>query len=76
MEFVHVRCEGNKCADYISKLGRVQGKQTIRVMVPTNELVKLLKADMQGVTGVTYLREINLYFNFFFLYNQKKKTLI
>lgn len=47
---MHVLREGNKCVDYMSKLGRVQEEQGMRVMVPTNELVQLLKADMQGVS--------------------------
>ena len=49
LDLVHVLREGNKCADYLSKLGRIQGEQLMRVMVPTNELVDLLKADMQGI---------------------------
>lgn len=39
LELVHVRREENKCADYMSKLGRVQGDQAVRVMVPMNELM-------------------------------------
>ena len=49
LELLHVKREGNKCADYLSKLGRTQGEQLMRVMVPSNELVQLIKADMKGV---------------------------
>ncbi|KAM7494023.1 hypothetical protein LguiB_028632 [Lonicera macranthoides] len=49
LEIKHVHCEGNKCADYMAKLGKVQGEQYMKVLVPPNELVQLLKADMQGV---------------------------
>lgn len=35
LEPVHVLREGNKCADYMSMLGRVQNKQAMCVMVPT-----------------------------------------
>ncbi|KAM7475367.1 hypothetical protein LguiB_022610 [Lonicera macranthoides] len=49
LDLIHVLKKGNKCADYMSKLGRVQGEQAMRVVVPTNELLQLLKADMQGI---------------------------
>lgn len=49
LDLIHVHCEGNKCADYMNKLGRVQGKKIVRIIMPTNELVQLLKADMQDV---------------------------
>ncbi|KAM7471142.1 hypothetical protein LguiA_009325 [Lonicera macranthoides] len=49
LDLIHVLRKGNKCADYMSKLGRVQGEQAMRVVVPTNELLQLLKADMQGI---------------------------
>lgn len=49
LEFVHILCEGNKCADYIFKLGRIQSEQTMRVMVLTNKLIQVLKANMQDV---------------------------
>lgn len=49
LDLLHVHREINKCANYMSKLGRVQGEKTIRVVVPPNDLVQLLKADMEIV---------------------------
>ncbi|KAM7464625.1 hypothetical protein LguiA_032746 [Lonicera macranthoides] len=47
LELTYMLREGNKRADYMSKLGRTLGEQAMRVMVPTTELVMLLKAAMQ-----------------------------
>lgn len=46
LDITHTLREGNKCVDYMAKLGQVQGEQLLKVMVPTTELVALLKVDL------------------------------
>ena len=36
LEVMHVLRKGNKCTDYLSKLGRIQREQIMRVMVSNN----------------------------------------
>lgn len=49
LDLVHVCCEGNKYTDYMSKFGKVRDKQTMRLIILTNELMQFLKVDMEGV---------------------------
>lgn len=49
LDLVHVYREGNKYTDYMSKFGKVRDKQTMRLIILTNELVQFLKVDMEGV---------------------------
>lgn len=45
---IHVRREGNRCADRLAKLGGEQTEQEVRLMIPPEELIDDLRADAQG----------------------------
>lgn len=46
---VNIINNDDKVKNYPERILIVQGKQIVKVIVPTNELVQLLKTDMQGI---------------------------
>lgn len=44
---MHVFREGNRCADKLAKLRGMQSENAIRILVPLEELIEDLRADMQ-----------------------------
>lgn len=64
LDLVHVLGEGNKCADYLSKLERTRREQLMLFAISSNEFVQFLKADMYNVT---YQRSNKLLYLFNFL---------
>lgn len=49
LDLFHFHHKGNKCDDYMSKLGKMQGEQAMRMMIPTNKILQLLKLNMQNI---------------------------
>ena len=50
----HILREANKCADILAKLGGTQRELHRRVLIPNDELMEQLMADL---VGVSYPRE-------------------
>lgn len=50
---IHIYKEANRCACLLAKLGGAQAKQAVRMLVPPEDLIEYLKADMQGA-GLTF----------------------
>ena len=49
-DVIHTLKEGNRCADILAKMRINQGEQAMEVIVPPDEVVEALKADMRGTT--------------------------
>jgi hypothetical protein len=50
--FEHTFREGNRCADYLAKLGATSNSSLVIISVPPLELTSLLQADAEGVSIV------------------------
>ena len=45
---LHVLREANKFSDKLAKIGGKQGEQAVRMLIPTEDIIEDLKADIQG----------------------------
>lgn len=54
MKLLHILREGNKCADTLARYRGLQREMSVRILIPANEIVEDMIADLQGTKSIDY----------------------